>query len=65
MTDGTVRCFDPDQGLGVIDYVGSAKTFLVRARALGRSGLKTLTAGQRVRFEMVNHRDVVKSLAVV
>ena len=65
MADGTVRWFDPSQGFGIIDSDGAVKIVFVHALALTRSGLKTLTAGQNVRFELEDHRDVAKSLILI
>lgn len=65
MANGTVRWFDPDQAFGVIDSIGSAEVIFVHGLALARSGLKTLTAGQNVHYELEDHRDVVKRLIVL
>ena len=51
MANGVVKWFNPTKGFGFIEPEDGSKD------AVERSGLSTLTEGQRVTFELVPGRD--------
>jgi CspA family cold shock protein len=48
---GTVKFFNAAKGFGFISPEGGGKDIFVHASALERSGMHTLSEGQRVTFE--------------
>jgi CspA family cold shock protein len=52
MTEGTVKSFDDAVGKGVIARDGSRDVYVNRA-AIKHEGARTLAAGDRVRFQLV------------
>ena len=57
MTEGTVKFFNTTKGFGFIKPVGGGKDAFVHISAVERSGLNTLTEGQRVSYELITGRD--------
>jgi len=56
MPTGTVKWFNPDKGFGFIQPEGSSKDVFVHISAVEQSGLKSLTEGQRLSFDVVTER---------
>jgi len=56
MAIGTVKFFDANKGFGFIKPEDGAKDVFVHVSAVQRSGMDTLTEGQRVSFEVVTER---------
>ena len=56
MAIGTVKFFDPARGFGFIQPEDGAKDVFVHKSAVESAGMKTLTEGQRVRYEIVTER---------
>jgi cold shock protein len=52
-TTGTVKWFNDAKGFGFITPEGGAKDCFVHHSAIGGSGFKSLTEGDRVEFEIV------------
>lgn len=52
MATGVCKWYSKEKGYGFISPDGGSKDVFVRVTALERSGLKTLTEGQRVSFEI-------------
>jgi cold shock protein len=57
MANGVVKWFNPTKGFGFIEPEDGSKDAFVHISAVERSGLSTLTEGQRVTFELVPGRD--------
>ena len=51
MTPGTVKFYNETKGYGFIEPDGGGKDVFVHATALERSGLTSLSEGQKVSFE--------------
>jgi cold shock protein len=49
---GTVKMYNTDKGFGFVVPDGGGKDVFVHATALGRTGVKALTKGQRVRMQI-------------
>jgi CspA family cold shock protein len=56
MAIGTVKWFNAQKGFGFIQPEGSGKDVFVHISAVERSGLGSLTEGQRVSFDIVTER---------
>jgi len=52
MTIGTVKFFNTSKGFGFIAPEGGGKDVFVHATAVEQSGLRTLSEGQRVSFDI-------------
>ena len=52
MTIGTVKFFNTSKGFGFIAPEGGGKDVFVHATALEQSGLRSLSEGQRVSFDI-------------
>lgn len=52
MVSGTVKWFNPTKGYGFIQPENGGKDVFVHISAVERSGLGTLSEGQRVNFEL-------------
>ncbi|MBM3581796.1 MAG: cold-shock protein [Alphaproteobacteria bacterium] len=52
MPQGTVKWFNPTKRFGFIEPEGGAKDVFVHMSAVGKAGLKTLSEGQKVKFEL-------------
>ena len=53
MTIGTVKFFNTSKGFGFIAPEGGGKDVFVHATAVEAAGLRSLTEGQKVSFEVV------------
>ncbi|MDD9910314.1 MAG: cold-shock protein [Ahrensia sp.] len=51
MTPGTVKFYNETKGYGFIQPEAGGKDVFVHATALERSGMSTLSEGQKVQFE--------------
>jgi cold shock protein len=56
MAIGTVKFFDPTRGFGFIQPEDGAKDVFVHKTAVESAGMRTLTEGQRVQYEIVTER---------
>ena len=56
MTIGTVKFFNETKGYGFIQPEDGSKDVFVHISAVERSGLRTLTEGQKVSFEVETDR---------
>ena len=56
MAIGTVKFFNTAKGFGFIQPEGGSKDVFVHISAVERSGMGTLTEGQRVSFDVVEER---------
>ncbi len=56
MATGTVKWFNPGKGFGFIAPSDGSKDVFVHISAVDRSGLGTLTEGQKVSFDVVSER---------
>ncbi|MGY3581886.1 CspA family cold shock protein [Bradyrhizobium sp. USDA 4341] len=63
MALGTVKWFNPVKGFGFIQPDGdkSGKDVFVHISAVERAGFKTLNEGQRISYELVEHRGKVSA----
>ncbi len=52
MTTGTVKFFNTTKGFGFIAPEGGAKDVFVHASALEQAGIRSLSEGQRVNFDI-------------
>jgi CspA family cold shock protein len=52
MTIGTVKWFNGQKGFGFIEPEGGGNDVFVHISAVERSGMNTLTEGQKVSFEL-------------
>ena len=57
MTDGTVKFFNTTKGFGFIQPDTGGKDAFVHISAVERSGMTTLTEGQKVSYELETGRD--------
>lgn len=57
MATGTVKWFNPTKGFGFIEPDSGGKDAFVHISAVERAGLKTLTEGQKVSFDLQAGRD--------
>eukprot|EP01036_Dinobryon_divergens_P003058 gene3058-biopygen2719 len=57
MTEGTVKFFNTTKGFGFIQPDTGGKDAFVHISAVERSGLTTLTEGQKVSYELETGRD--------
>ncbi len=53
MAKGTVKWFNDQKGFGFITQDGGGPDVFVHFSAIGGSGFKTLSEGQKVEFEVV------------
>lgn len=63
MTTGTVKFFNTTKGFGFIQPDNGEKDVFVHISALERSGLNTITEGQKLTFEIVEDKRSGKSAA--
>jgi len=54
MITGTVKFFNTDKGYGFIEPEDGSKDAFVHISAVERSGLSTLSEGQKVSYELVS-----------
>ena len=64
MATGTVKWFNPTKGYGFIQPQGGGKDVFVHISAVERSGLGSLSDGQRVSFELERDRKSGRESAV-
>ncbi len=57
MTEGTVKFFNTTKGFGFIQPDTGGKDAFVHISAVERSGLTTLSEGQKVSYELETGRD--------
>ena len=57
MATGTVKFFNPDKGFGFITPEGGNKDVFVHISAVERAGLRTLSDGQRVTYDLEDDRQ--------
>jgi CspA family cold shock protein len=57
MTEGIVKFFNSTKGYGFIQPTSGGKDAFVHISAVERSGLTTLTEGQKVSFDLETGRD--------
>jgi CspA family cold shock protein len=62
MATGTVKWFNPAKGFGFIVPSDGSKDVFVHISAVQRAGLKSLTEGQKISYEIATERG--KSAAV-
>ena len=53
MANGTVKFFNADKGFGFIEQEDGSADAFVHISAVERSGLSTLSEGQKVSFDLV------------
>ncbi len=53
MTTGTVKFFNADKGYGFIEPDDGSKDAFVHISAVERSGMSTLTEGQKISFDLI------------
>ncbi|AWN37467.1 cold-shock protein [Methylobacterium radiodurans] len=63
MTIGTVKWFNGTKGFGFIQPEDGSKDVFVHISAVERSGMQTLSEGQRIAFEMETDRRTGKQSA--
>ena len=56
MAVGTVKFFDSTRGFGFIQPEDGTKDVFVHKSAVENAGMRTLTEGQRVQYEIVTER---------
>lgn len=56
MAIGTVKWFDPAKGFGFIEPESGEKDVFVHVSAVERSGMTTLSEGQRISYDVVTER---------
>ena len=64
MATGTVKWFNKDKGYGFITPDGASRDVFVHISAVEKSGMKTLTEGQRVSFDVETDKSRGKTQAV-
>ncbi len=57
MPTGTVKWFNATKGFGFIQPEGGGNDVFVHISAVERAGLRTLSEGQRVSFELAKDRN--------
>ncbi|MBX5452979.1 MAG: cold-shock protein [Acidobacteriia bacterium] len=57
MPQGTVKWFNPTKGYGFIAPDNGGKDIFVHISAVQRAGLRTLTEGQKVGFEIEQQQN--------
>jgi CspA family cold shock protein len=67
MATGTVKWFNPTKGFGFIVPDDGGKDVFVHISAVEKAGLKTLTEGQKVDYELQENRgkEAATNLRVV
>jgi len=63
VSNGTVKWFNAQKGYGFIQPEDGGKDVFVHVSAVERAGLRELTEGQRIEFEVVVDRKTGKSAA--
>ena len=57
MTTGTVKFFNANKGFGFIAPDDGGKDAFVHVTALERAGIRSLSEGQKISYEMESGRD--------
>jgi CspA family cold shock protein len=63
MTQGTVKWFNDQKGYGFIQPDGGSKDVFVHISAVERAGMRGLSEGQKVSYDIVADRRTGKSSA--
>jgi len=63
MTTGTVKFFNATKGFGFIEQGNGQPDVFVHISAVERAGMRSLTEGQKIAFEIVADRRSGKSAA--
>jgi CspA family cold shock protein len=63
MTQGTVKWFNDQKGFGFIQPDDGGKDVLVHISAVERAGMRSLSEGQKISYEIVADRRTGKSSA--
>lgn len=63
MNTGTVKWFDATKGFGFIQVDGGNTDVFVHISAVERAGLRSLTEGQKVQFDIVKNQKNGKNAA--
>ena len=63
MTTGTVKFFNSTKGFGFIEQGNGQPDVFVHISAVERAGMRSLTEGQKIAFEIVADRRSGKSAA--
>jgi len=63
MANGTIKWFNPTKGFGFIEPEDGGKDAVVHISAVERAGLRTLSEGQKVSYEIEAGRDGKTSAA--
>jgi CspA family cold shock protein len=63
MSTGTVKWFNSQRGFGFIQPEDAEKDVFVHINSVERSGMDTLTEGQKVSFDIVADRRTGKTAA--
>jgi CspA family cold shock protein len=63
MTQGTVKFFNDQKGFGFIQPDDGGKDVFVHISAVERAGMRTLSEGQKIAFDVVADRKTGKSSA--
>lgn len=63
MATGTVKWFNPTKGFGFIQPDNGGADVFVHISAVERAGLRTLTDGQKITYELTEDRRSGKSSA--
>lgn len=63
MTKGTVKFFNMSKGFGFIQPEDGSKDAFVHISALERSGISSLSEGQKVEYELLTDRKTGKQAA--
>ena len=63
MATGTVKWFNPDKGYGFIQPDGAGPDVFVHISAVEQAGMRTLSEGQKVSYEVLADRRTGKSSA--
>lgn len=63
MTTGTVKFFNTTKGFGFIEQGNGQPDVFVHISAVERAGLRSLSEGQKVSFDIVQDRKSGKSAA--
>jgi CspA family cold shock protein len=64
MYKGTVKWYSDQRGYGFIQPAGGGKDVFVHATALERAGIRMLSEGQKVTYELQTDRRTGKTSAV-
>ena len=63
MTQGTVKWFNDQKGFGFIQPDDGSKDVFVHISAVERAGMRSLSEGQKISYEIVADRRTGKSSA--